>query len=62
MLPKLVRPDAKSRITLGHDLTQGVSGYLIREMKDHTLILEPQVEIPARERWLFENKKGFKAS
>jgi hypothetical protein len=59
MLPKIVRPDAKGRITLGR-LTKGVSGYTVTETKDHKLILEPQVEIPAREKWLFENKTALK--
>ncbi len=52
---KLVRPDAKGRITLGH-IADGVSGYTITETKDHKLILEPFVEIPASEKWLFDNK------
>ena len=59
MSHKIVRPDSKGRITLGH-LTRGVSGYVITETEDHKLILEPQVEIPAREKWLFENKKALK--
>jgi hypothetical protein len=59
MIPKIVRPDAKGRITLGHDLTKGVSGYMVTETKDHKIILEPQVEIPAREKWLFENKTAL---
>jgi len=56
---KIVRPDAKGRITLGH-LANVVSGYTVTETKDHKLILEPYVEIPARERWLFENKTALK--
>lgn len=46
--------------TLGHDLTKGVSGYTVTETKDHKIILEPQVEISAREKWLFENKTALK--
>jgi len=60
MLPKVVRPDTKGRITLGHDLTRGVSGYTVTETKDHKIILEPRVEIPAREKWLFESKTALK--
>ena len=59
MLPKLVRPDSKGRITLGR-LAKGVSGYKITETKDHKLILDPQVEIPAREKWLFKNRNALK--
>ena len=60
MLPKIVRPDTKGRITLGPALTRGISGYVVTETKDHELILKPQVEIPACEKWLFENKDALK--
>ena len=60
MLSKVIRPDSKGRITLGRSLTKGVSGYTVTETKDHKIILEPRVEIPAREKWLFENKTALK--
>jgi hypothetical protein len=54
---KKVRPDAKGRIFLGA-LTEGVSSYTIS--KDHDrIILEPNVEIPAKEKWLWENKTAL---
>ncbi|HSW93306.1 MAG TPA: hypothetical protein VLJ15_03010 [Gammaproteobacteria bacterium] len=54
---KKVRPDAKGRIFLG-TLAEGVSSYTI--IKDQgRLILEPNVEVPAREKWLLENKKAL---
>jgi hypothetical protein len=53
---KLVRPDAKGRIPLGPSLTQGVSSYSVTIEDNHRIILEPNVEIPAREKWLFDNK------
>ena len=56
MLPKIVRPDAKGRITLGQELTRNVSGYTLTETKDHKLLLEPRVEILAHEKWLFESE------
>lgn len=59
MMQKIVRPDTKGRITLGR-LSNGVSGYVITETKDHRLILTPYIEIPAREKWLFENKEALK--
>lgn len=59
MMQKIVRPDTKGRITLGR-LSNGVSGYVITETKDHKLILTPYIEIPAREKWLFENKEALK--
>ncbi len=56
---KMVRPDSKGRITLGH-LADGVSGYLLSETEDHRIILEPYTEIPVREKWLFNNKAALK--
>jgi len=54
---KKVRPDAKGRIFLGA-LTEGISSYTV--IKDHgRIILEPNVEIPAKEKWLWENKTAL---
>lgn len=59
MIPKkMLRPDAKGRITLG-SLAIGVSGFVVTETKDHNLLLEPYAEIPMRERWLFDNKAAL---
>lgn len=55
---KKVRPDAKGRIFLG-TLAEGVSSFTIT--RDHgRIILEPNVEIPAQEKWLWENKTALK--
>lgn len=54
MITKMVRPDAKGRITLGH-LADGISGFSITKDKNNRLILEPYTEIPLREKWLFDN-------
>lgn len=56
---KIVRPDAKGRITLGR-LAAGVSGFAVSETKDHKIILEPYVEVPAYEKWLLSNKEALK--
>lgn len=56
---KTVRPDAKGRITLG-SLAKGVSSFAIRQDRNHYIILEPYVEIPAHEQWLHENKAALK--
>ena len=54
---KKVRPDAKGRIFLGA-LTNGISSFTI--IKDHgRIILEPNFEIPAKEKWLWENKTAL---
>jgi hypothetical protein len=58
--PYRLRPDAKGRITLGK-LAEGVSSYRVRRQKDGKILLEPFVEIPAEERWLWENKEALKA-
>lgn len=49
-----VRPDAKGRITLGK-LARGVSSFAVHRDRQGRLLLEPYAEVPARERWLFEN-------
>jgi hypothetical protein len=59
MSKRMVRPDAKGRITLG-SLAEGISGFLVTRDKEDRIILEPFTEIPAREKWLFENKLALK--
>lgn len=56
---KKVKPDEKGRITLGRKHVEGVSSFLVTEGTHGKIILEPLVEIPAREKWLFENKKAL---
>lgn len=55
-----VRPDSKGRITLGK-LADGVSSYRVRRQADGKIVLEPFVEIPAEERWLWENKEALES-
>jgi len=55
---KTVRPDSKGRITLGKR-TKEFSGYTLKEATDGTILLEPLVELPAREAWLFKNKEAL---
>jgi hypothetical protein len=55
---KTVRPDSKGRITLGK-LTKEYSGYTMKESADGTILLEPLVELPAREAWLYKNKEAL---
>ncbi len=56
---KTLRPDSKGRITLG-SLSEGVSGFKVTVDKQHRIILEPLVEIPAREKWLFNNPTALR--
>lgn len=51
-----IRPDSKGRITLGK-LAKGVSSFSLTERQEGGYILVPFVEIPAAEKWLFDNKK-----
>jgi len=53
-----IRPDAKGRITLGK-LARGVSSFHATTDKRGRIILEPYAEIPASEKWLFDNKPAL---
>lgn len=55
-----IRPDSKGRITLGK-LAKGVSSFLVSEQPGGAVLLEPMVEIPAREKWLFDNKAALQS-
>lgn len=55
-----VRPDSKGRIALGK-LAEGISSFVISAHEGGALLLEPMVEIPSREKWLFENKSAFQS-
>ena len=57
---KHIKPDGKGRIYLGK-LAEGVSGFAVKVDKHHRIILDPLVEIPAREKWLFDNKVALKS-
>ena len=55
---KMLRPDSKGRITLGA-LAKGVSGFRVFVDEDQRIVLEPYTEIPAREKWLFDNPQAL---
>ena len=55
-----LRPDAKGRINLGK-LAQGVSSFRATLKDDGKIILEPFTEIPARDKWLFNNEVALGA-
>lgn len=55
---KMVKPDAKGRITLGH-LADGISRFAVSKDEFDRIILEPFIEIPAKEKWLFDNPKAL---
>ncbi len=53
----VARPDERGRITLGRELTNGVSKYDVF-VNDETgeVLLRPYKEIPAAEAWLYNNE------
>lgn len=55
-VPKRLKPDNKGRISLGK-LAEGVSSFSVTRDSENRIILEPFTEIPAREKWVFTNKK-----
>lgn len=55
---KTLRPDSKGRINLS-PFSKGVSGFKMTVDHKQRIILEPLVEIPAREKWLFNNPKAL---
>lgn len=56
---KTVRPDSKGRITLGS--LAGASCFKAYRDKQGRIVLEPQVEVPAIEAWLWQNPVAMKA-
>lgn len=52
---KKIRPDSKGRVTLG-SLAKGVAGFEVTVDSNNRIILDPLVEVPAREKWLFDNE------
>ena len=53
-----VRPDAKGRVTLSK-LAEGISSFNVSKDEHGRLLLEPMVEIPAREKWLYDNPEAL---
>ncbi len=55
-----VRADSKHRVALGKiEVIQKISHYKVYRNDDGLIILEPLVTIPAREAWLYKNKKAL---
>ncbi len=51
--------DSKNRITLTKLLTDANISSVMAYRDDHKIILEPMVEIPAKEIWLYKNKEAL---
>ena len=52
--------DSKNRITLTKLLADPNISAVMAYTDDHKIILEPLVEIPAKEIWLYKNKNALK--
>lgn len=52
--------DSRKRISLGKLLPELPVSSVKAYLKDGKIILEPMVEIPARELWLYQNDKALK--
>lgn len=56
---KLLRPDAKGRVSLGK-YAKGVSSYRVSvDAPTGEITLKPYTEIQLYEKWLFENKEAL---
>jgi hypothetical protein len=53
-----VRPDSKGRIALGA-FAKGISSFRVHKEASGWVVLEPFVEIPERERWLYKNPEAL---
>ncbi len=53
--------DGKRRISIGKLIVDDVTGFSVTKCEDGRLILEPTIDIPAREVWLFRNEKALAA-
>ena len=52
----ILRPDAKGRISLG-EVARNVSSYRMTTKENGQIVLDPYVEIPLSEKWIFEDKE-----
>ena len=56
-----MKPDNKSRISLGRaQVDRGIT-YRIYRNKAGQILLDPCLQVPVGEAWLFKNKKALKA-
>ena len=52
--------DSKNRITLTKLLAEPNISSVMAYTDDHKIILEPMVEIPTKEIWIYKNKNALK--
>lgn len=51
----ILRPDAKGRVSLG-EVARNVSSYRMTVRDNGQLLLDPYVEIPLSDKWVFEDQ------
>ncbi len=56
MQTSILRPDAKGRINLG-EVARNISSYRVTVETNGQILLEPYVEIPLSDKWIFEDKE-----
>ena len=56
---KKINIDSNRRISVGKLVPEYVTGFTVVEQENGRLLLEPTVDIPAREHWLFQNPKAL---
>ena len=60
---KKVQMDNKFRISLGHFLSKDererLSSFRVSRQKDGKIVLDPLIELPAREHWIFKNPEAL---
>ena len=62
MADVMLRLDSKNRITLSKLLNyKYVSSVRASTLENGDIVLKPMVEIPANERWLYENKEALES-
>ena len=58
----LVRADGKHRVSLGKvEIAHKATSFRVYTNTDGLIVLDPQVTIPAREAWLYKNKRALRA-
>lgn len=57
--------DTKYRVCLGNFLSkeerEHLSSFRVYRQRDGKIVLDPQVEIPAREHWIYKNPEALKS-
>ena len=53
--------DGKRRLSIGKLVGNEVTGFNVTKYDDGRIMLDPTVDIPAREAWLFRNEKAISA-